>query len=184
MTKTNEKFAEIVKARRAQGKLNEKMILDIVKSTKQPLSLLEIATEFMRRRDSKAASPTHFSTYIKSVLSMYESQGLIVSRLETADERKIRANGHVPRGHVATLYMLASNGKARRTVTEALTGIKLKDTGYTGESLGTYKYKKNKSKKKKTQARSASTKQTDIEILQARIRELEAKLLAIQALAR
>ena len=179
----NPKFWEAVEQRRAQGRLNEALVLDIIKSTNQPLSSKEIAVEFSRRRNDGLQRDM---TYINKLLAALIENGSVYARTETMDERKIRANGHQPRGHVATLYMLASNRQARRTEYEALTGITLKSEGYTGKQLGTYKYKK-QYKGKRAQARQAETMQTGsvsrVEALEARVRELEARLLAIHTLS-
>ena len=179
----NPKFWAAVEQRRVQGRLNESTVLDIIKSTKQPLSSREIAVEFSRRRNDGILREM---TYINKLLAALIENGSVYARTETMDERKIRANGHQPRGHVATLYMLASNRQARRTEYEALTGITLKSEGYTGKQLGTYKYKK-QYKGKRAQARQAETMQTGsvsrVEALEARVRELEARLLAIHTLS-
>ena len=179
----NPKFWEAVEQRRAQGKLNENLVLEIVKSTKQPLSSKEIAVEFSRRRNDGIERDI---AYINKLLASLVESGSVYARTETMDERKIRANGHQPRGHVATLYTTFANSQARRTKYEALTGITLKSEGYTGKQLGTYKYKK-PYKSKRAQARQTETMQTGsvsrVEELEARVRELEAKLLAIRTLS-
>lgn len=174
---TNPKFWAIIDERRAQGELNERIVLDIVKSTDQPLSANEITLAYLKTKKLKSVNPESYGTYIRKLIANLEAAGKISSRVETLEERKIRANGNQPRGFAATLYFISSNKQARRTKYEALTGIALKSEGYTGKQIGTYP---------KKAARKAAKKQTDsayVEQLEARVRELEAKMTAINVLS-
>ena len=134
-----------IEARRMIGssvRQGVKMVLD---DAKQPLTVLEInrSTEQLLERH---VDPSH----IRLVLQELQTSGLVSTRVETVEERLLRANGKASRGYLATFYWTHSKRVPARTVTEAIPGVSLeyqsKIARRAGGKVGRPKGSKNKSK--------------------------------------
>ena len=115
------------------------LIFNILKESKQPLSNMEI-TEIVSRIRDKAYDQTQVRLSVKQLIGA----GRISARLETSEERALRANGRRPTGHertrLATLFWAPAGVGPARTVAEAVPGVSLYDTAST-PARKIYKYK-------------------------------------------
>jgi hypothetical protein len=92
-----------------------------IDSSSQPLTAKELGVMLSREfgRD-------YNDSYIRLALNELTHEGKVFSRVETHDERSIRAGGQKVRAMAATLYS-AVNPVPTRTLTEAVPGVRLND---------------------------------------------------------
>jgi hypothetical protein len=172
----------------------------ILLDASQPMTAIEVCEAYGQLTKHKVDR-----VYAHTVLAEMASSGRIAVRVETAAERKIRANGYTPRGAAAKLFWAGTGKFPERTETIIVPGVLL-GTGvkYNGRFVGKAQpAKKNKARR----ARSASSSKTSglpgkkkeqtgsieaaIEALvfertrelQARVSRLEAKLYQIKKLS-
>lgn len=124
MTKTKKgetpkQLAPHIEALRARGKQTRDLVELAVRGSLEPLTTFEVANLVHQLGERK-----YDLTYIKRVLEELAAEGVISSRIETEDERLLRAGGKSVRGAMAKLYW--SGGKhVKRTTRVLVSGVKL-----------------------------------------------------------
>lgn len=103
-------------------------IVDVLAKQTQPLTAAEVQAAVR-----KMTGHRYDISYTGTALSDAVKIGTVVCRLETMDERVMRAGGRTPRGSVAKMYWLATKGEIpARTEAVAVDGIKLDTRGVSG----------------------------------------------------
>jgi hypothetical protein len=95
------------------------LVVEVLKSSSQPLSLAEICHRVTKLR----GKPVHV-TQVRDVVKALRKRNEVAARLETKEERLARGSGNRARGGAATLYSYGSTVPKR---TEALADITLGD---------------------------------------------------------
>lgn len=128
-----------------------KIILD---ETKQPLSFGELRV-LAERRLGRAVNVLTGRVIIKRLIE----EKFISSRIETDEERKIRAGGRLPRGVNGALYF---KGKSVPRRTAPLEGLILGDGQATSQHSKNYAQRYKAKLRKKKSARRAAAKSTKV----------------------
>lgn len=103
-------------------------ITDALAKYTQPLTAAEVQAAIR-----KMTGHVYDISYTGTALSEAVRYGTVLCRLETMDERVMRAGGRTPRGSVARLYWLAAKGEIpARTEAVVVDGIKLDTSGVSG----------------------------------------------------
>lgn len=103
-------------------------IADALAKHTQPLTAAEVQAAIR-----KMTGHVYDISYTGTALSEAVRYGTVVCRLETMDERVMRAGGRTPRGSLARMYWLAAKGEIpARTEAVAVDGIKLDTSGVSG----------------------------------------------------
>jgi hypothetical protein len=177
-----------IEARRVVGNSVRQGVRMVLEDARQPLTVLEInrATEQLLERQIA-------SSQISIVLQELKSSGLVSTRVETVEERLLRANGKAPRGYTATLYWYHGSRVPTRLIAEAIPGLTLELKPKAARKQGRPKGSKNKPKK--TSGLVATSNSVTVEVsalideivrlrtleLQDKISVLEKKLAAIKS---
>lgn len=132
---TNEKETTPIRTRRLPEKLRvfaeqrsaeHKTLIDLIclymEEATQPLTALEVSALIEQKLGRKIDDNT-----IRLYLQELQSDNRVSSRVETSDERKIRANSSKVRALHARLWWAPSGEVPARTITEAVPGIILSD---------------------------------------------------------
>ena len=112
-----------IEARRARGKSTRDIVRFIVDATDVPLTALEV-TNLAAQLNERV----YDYNYITKILRELIADGLAISRIETNQERSIRANGRLVKGHNAALFLGTSTGRIvvpTRTIGIAVPGVAL-----------------------------------------------------------
>ena len=113
---------------------NKNILLDLIElalaESDQPLTVNEI-TEKLSQELKREFDPNSLRLLIKELVT----QNRVSTRVETSAERKIRAGGEKVRALHAMLYWAPAGDVPQRTVTEAVSGVKLNDKS--GRTPGT-----------------------------------------------
>lgn len=116
MTKTkrkmNPKFEAIVERRRDVRDVVEQSITIVLDETKKPMTIAEVtaAVELLTGRHVDPA-------WLRTVIYKMVKSGLVSRRVETDDERLLRAGGRKARGYNAMLYFAGDKVPARDKTT-------------------------------------------------------------------
>ena len=102
----------------------------VLTESNQPLTITELTTKISQDLDKKY-DPNSIRLLVKEL----HEQGKVSCRIESTDERRIRANGKKVRNLVATLWWAPAGEVPQRTVTEAVPGVVLTDES--GRKQGT-----------------------------------------------
>ena len=102
----------------------------VLTESNQPLTITELTTKISQDLDKKY-DPNSIRLLVKEL----QEQGKVSCRIESTDERRIRANGKKVRNLVATLWWAPAGEVPQRTVTEAVPGVVLTDES--GRKQGT-----------------------------------------------
>ena len=103
-------------------------ITDALAKYTQPLTAAEVQAAIR-----KMTGHVYDISYTGTALSEAVRYGTVLCRLETMDERVMRAGGRTPRGSAARLYWLAAKGEIpARTEAVVVDGIKLDTSGVSG----------------------------------------------------
>ena len=103
-------------------------IADVLAKYTQPLTAAEVQAAIR-----KMTGHVYDISYTGTALSEAVRYGTVLCRLETMDERVMRAGGRTPRGNVARMYWLAAKGEIpARTEAVVVDGIKLDTSGVSG----------------------------------------------------
>ena len=102
----------------------------VLTESNQPLTITELTTKISQDLDKKY-DPNSIRLLVKEL----HEQGKVSCRIESTDERRIRANGKKVRNLVATLWWAPAGEVPQRTVTEAVPGVILTDES--GRKQGT-----------------------------------------------
>ena len=117
-----EKLRRIVDARTE----DHKTLLDLVnlylQEATQPLTAIEVAA-LIQQKLGRKTDPNIARIYLQQP----EKQGLVSHRVETSQERKVRANSQKVRALHAQLWWAPAGDVPERTITEAVPGIILSD---------------------------------------------------------
>lgn len=117
-----EKLRRIVDARTE----DHKTLLDLVnlylQEATQPLTAIEVAA-LIQQKLGRKTDPNIARLYLQQL----EKQGLVSHRVETSQERKVRANSQKVRALHAQLWWAPAGEVPERTITEAVPGIILSD---------------------------------------------------------
>jgi hypothetical protein len=135
-----------IEARRARGKTTRDIVRFIVDATDVPLTALEV-TNLAAQLNERV----YDYNYITKILRELMADGLAISRIETNQERNIRANGRLVKGHNAALFIGTSTGRVAvptRTVGIAVPGVAL---GQRSDGIA-YRYTHKTKAGKKTRA--------------------------------
>lgn len=189
MTKTKKgetpkQLAPHIEALRAQGKQTRDLVELAVRGSLEPLTTFEVANLVHQLGERK-----YDLTYIKRVLEELAAEGVISSRMETEDERLLRAGGKSVRGAMAKLYW--SGGKHVKRATRVLvSGVELNNevTQYTTWRRSVERTSKKTSGLVAKPKMQTGTLESIIEsmilehvgALQARVDDLENKLTAMK----
>ena len=111
-----------------------KSVLQVLTSSKQPLSIIEIA-----EAASRLANRPYAEMQVRVEVKALQEQRLVSSRKETREEQEIRADGGRVPNVLASLYWAPAGVVPARTVAEAVSGLKLySQTGPIARKI--YKY--------------------------------------------
>ena len=111
-----------------------KSVLQALTSSKQPLSIIEIA-----EAASRLANRPYAEMQVRVEVKALQEQRLVSSRKETREEQEIRADGGRVPNVLASLYWAPAGVVPARTVAEAVSGLKLySQTGPVARKI--YKY--------------------------------------------
>ena len=111
-----------------------KSVLQALTSSKQPLSIIEIA-----EAASRLANRPYAEMQVRVEVKALQEQRLVSSRKETREEQEIRADGGRVPNVLASLYWAPAGVVPARTVAEAVSGLKLySQTGPIARKI--YKY--------------------------------------------
>jgi len=117
-----EKLRRIVDARTE----DHKTLLDLVnlylQEATQPLTAIEVAA-LIQQKLGRKTDPNIARLYLQQL----EKQGRVSHRVETSQERKVRANSQKVRALHAQLWWAPAGEVPERTITEAVPGIILSD---------------------------------------------------------
>lgn len=177
-----------IEARRIIGNSVRQGVRLVLDDARNPLTVLEVrhaAEQLLERRIDQSQ--------IRVVLQELQTSGLVSARIETVEERLLRANGKPPRGYPATMYWYHGNRVPTRLVAEAIPGLTLELKPKARRKQGRPKGSKNKLKK--TSGLVATSNSMTVEVsalideivrlrtleLQAQISILEKKLAAIKS---
>lgn len=104
----------------------------ILLDASQPMTALETREAYVQLTGHEVDR-----NYVWQVLNDMTNAERITSRLETSDERKVRANGKVPRGSVATLFWAGTGKSPKRTEAVIVPGVMLgSGVKYNGRFIG------------------------------------------------
>lgn len=117
-----EKLREIVDKRTEEHKTTIELICLCLEEATQPLTVIEVAA-LIEQKLGKKIDPNLARLYLQEL----EKRGKVSRRLETTDERRIRANGQKARALHAQLWWAPAGEVPARTITEAVPGIILSD---------------------------------------------------------
>jgi hypothetical protein len=117
-----EKLREIVDKRTEEHKTTIELIYLYLEETTQPLTVIEVAA-LTEQKLGKKVDPNLARLYLQEL----EKQGKVSRRLETTEERRLRANGQKARALHAQLWWAPAGEVPARTITEAVPGIILSD---------------------------------------------------------
>jgi hypothetical protein len=137
--KTNPAFIQYLEDRSFNVLLFREEIQNILKKQSQPLTIVEIMTLVAQQTGRKVDKMT-MHAHVKELVK----EGNLISRVETPQERTLRANNRVTSGPLATLYITPRNWSKTvpaRTVAEAIPGVVL-------ASVDDRRYRKSKAKKR------------------------------------
>jgi hypothetical protein len=126
---------EQVERRRKSRDTTSTAIQLVLGDSKEPMAVREI-----REAVRQLTGRFHDEAWFRKVLYGLIDAGLVVRRVETDAERKLRAGGREPRGYNAMLYSLGSTVPAREDAS-VVDGIPPVDTGVYGKRPKTYKKK-------------------------------------------
>jgi hypothetical protein len=111
-----------------------KSVLQVLTTSKQPLSIIEIA-----EAASRLANRPYAEMQVRVEIKALEKERLVSSRKETREEQEIRADGGRVPNVLASLYWAPAGVVPARTVTEAVSGLRLySQTGPVARKV--YKY--------------------------------------------
>lgn len=168
-----------IQALREKGKKTRDYVELAVRGSAQPLTTFEVANLVHQLSERKLDL-----VYVKKVLTDLVNEGVLQSRIETSEERTIRAGGKSVRGAMARLYWYGSKS-TKRTDRVVVRGVMLTDDG------ADYTTWKNRNKdagllgRKKVQTGTLESIIDDlisnhVADLQARVADLENKLTGIK----
>lgn len=132
-----QKLREIVERRTEEHNTLVDLMLLLLEESTQPMTVVEIAALIEQKLGKRVDS-----NLARIYLQQLEKQGKVSRRVETSDERKIRANGSKVRALHAQLWWAPAGEVPARTITEAVPGIILTDES--GRKAGTPNKKKQK----------------------------------------
>lgn len=104
--------------------------------SQQPLTITELATKISQDLEKRYDPNT-----IRLLVKELHEQGKVSSRIESTDERRIRANGKKVRNLVATLWWAPVGEVPQRTITEAVPGVILTDESGRKQGVSSKKIK-------------------------------------------
>lgn len=121
--KASPAFIQMLEERSFNSLLFREQIQNILKKQAQPLTIPEIIELVARETGRKADKMTMYA-HVKELIK----EGNLISRVETLEERTLRAKNKVVTGKLATLYFTPrtwSRTVPNRTVAEAVPGVVL-----------------------------------------------------------
>jgi hypothetical protein len=124
-----QKLVELNEQRQATRTTLLDYIVLCLTESKQPLSVIETA-ELVSRELNKRYDPNTIRLFLQEL----ETEGKVSSRVETSEERSIRASNGKARALHATLWWAPAGEVPARTITEAVPGVRLNDSA--GRSPG------------------------------------------------
>lgn len=127
--KLPEKLRQIVDKRTEDHKTTIELVYLYLEEATQPLTAIEVAA-LLEQKLGKKIDPNLARLYLQEL----EKRGKVSHRLETTEERQIRANGQKARALHAQLWWAPAGDVPARTITEAVPGIILSDKS--GRRLG------------------------------------------------
>ena len=133
--KLPEKLRKIIDERSAEHKTLVDLIALLLEESTQPMTAIEIARLIEIKLDKKVDS-----NIARVYLQQLEKQGRVSHRVETSQERKIRANNEKVRALHAQLWWAPAGEVPARTITEAVPGVILSDKS--GRQVGSKNKKK------------------------------------------
>lgn len=117
-----EKLRRIVDARTEDHKTFLDLVNLYLQEATQPLTAIEVAA-LIQQKLGRKTDPNIARIYLQQL----EKQGLVSHRVETSQERKVRANSQKVRALHAQLWWAPAGEVPERTITEAVPGIILSD---------------------------------------------------------
>lgn len=152
-------------ANRARGAATRQAIIDVIKSSKQPLIVDEIVHEMKKRKLA------HGHEYVRVTLRRLVATKQIKTRVETPAERAIRKPGDLRGAHLTTNYFFVGS-PTRRTAAQSADLVSA--------------WGRTHKKKRTIRPAKGAPVQTDgsVTALVNRIVELESQLAAIRSLAK
>ena len=117
-----EKLRKIVDARSEEHKTLLDLIGLYLEEATQPLTAIEVAA-LVEQKLGRKTDPNLARIYLQEL----EKQGRVSHRVETSQERKVRANSQKVRALHAQLWWAPAGEVPERTITEAVPGIILSD---------------------------------------------------------
>lgn len=126
-SKLPEQFKLLVDTRKTTVNQAIKTEIEVLLSeVTQPLSIIEIGEGLVRLTDRRVDK-----AYVRKVVYELVAEGKVSRRLETQEERNLRAGGKAPRGYCATLFSIGHKVPTRVEV-QALEGVILDSSGKYG----------------------------------------------------
>jgi len=127
MTTPNNKLspglATFIEERVFNSLLFREQIQNILKKQSQPLTIPEIKALILKETGRNVDKMTMY-THVKELMN----EGALISRVETMEERSLRAQNKLVTGKLATLYITPRDWNStvpKRTVAEAVPGVVL-----------------------------------------------------------
>lgn len=150
----------------------------VISTQSQPLSVFETHTLASRETDEPFSD-----THTRNALQLATEAGLLSARLETADERRLRAEGRPVGNQLSTLYQLASQPVQPRTVPSPVKGVRLGDGSQFADSQRRARQRRRAARKAAAPAKAApapvsvpSKPSTDVRMTVERLVQLELEM--------
>lgn len=155
------------------------LCVKVLSTATQPLSVYE--THVLASRESEH----EFSdTHTRNALQLATEAGLLAARVETPDERALRAEGRPVGNQLSTLYQLATSPVAPRTVASPVKGVRLGDGSQFADSRRRSRQRRRKpsaaarpvAKKAAPAPAPAASPATDVRMTVERLVQLELEM--------